>query len=282
MSVACCVLSIVAILPQIESRSKYGFRGKLATVSSDSVAVANLGDAVVIQFNRDAAAGPALFPLTNDRPCFPPEFASVPRPFDDGWAEYEKRIGLRTSGREMAHGLPAWLEASCANETHVRQLRPKEIFIQCWGNVSTDLTWDSDGVPHLYIPFDDGWEGFDRALWESFRTEPLECYEEFEKRLGFESAIRETQEPLMWLLRAGRTDGFQIRPTPTRHSPFETKWVGADAALFTLFDDGWEGFDRALWENLGSMPHEWDDRSAWEKLGYVSKECYDLSDKLIF
>jgi hypothetical protein len=132
---------------------------------------------VVVEFQADPAARPFICFCHGDR-SFPSDFASVPRPFHAGWAEFEKRIGLRTPSRESAGTLPSWLEFCRANLSQIRQLGPKEIFTGCWRNAPTYLTWDSNGVPHFYIPFADGWESFDHALWEDLGSVPFECFDD--------------------------------------------------------------------------------------------------------
>ena len=147
MTVACCLSVIVAILPHLEMRAKYGFRGALST---------NPGEAVVISW-------PDEFGGCGD--CFMSGFSvplGFPRPLKNGWLEFEKRIGLQTSSRERTHELPTWLEACCANEIQIKRFKPIEDLSDYMRSVES-ATWSRSG-PRV---FDEGWEGFNRALWVS-------------------------------------------------------------------------------------------------------------------
>jgi hypothetical protein len=172
MTVVCCVLSIVAILHQHELREKYGFRGTPVNVDDGVIA-----GSVVVEFQADPAARPFRRWCRGEW-CFPPGLASVPRPFNDGWLEFYERIGLQKPKRELVEPLPTWLEGCRENEIQSRHLRRTQIGMMVRsdgpGFIPIGLTYMPIG-PTL---FEDGWESFNSALWDSLKIVPCESWEQ--------------------------------------------------------------------------------------------------------
>src|SRR5579864_2397299 len=337
MTVACCLLSIVAILPQLELRAKYGFRGTLVTPTLESSAKVRFDGVEVVGFVEWGVIDIS----------FPPDFASVPRPFNDGWSAFYQRIGLQSPKREMVWPLPTWLEACRDNEIQDKRIRRTQIAMMeriadGYGYAPVGLTLESIGP----TVFEDGWESFDAALQESLNIIPYESCEQWrvwsilaEPELHARYGVRDKkvtpttesaadagshgdicfppdfrpfnvgwadllkrfalQNPNhnslagIWpmCLEAYRPDEIQERQLkigktlvdagqPVQVPSFYETMCGRHELppignWATVFDDGWESFDRALWENRGSVSRDWYDFCA-ESRGIVSRDWYKV------